>query len=663
MKAPYHPDPFEYHDNRFTGRDEKLERKYGHEWEETLVDTGAAEPHKIRPLFNLVKMKWLFAFVSILIVVLMGRLFQLQVVLGKTFESEANKNRYRIQIVKAPRGVIYDRNKALLVNNLPQFDVAIVPADFPQKSDDAKINDIKEVLKSYIDLNDQHFESVVKELNYGSYIPVTLAENVERDSALLIESELYNLPGITIEKIPIRNYSYPEDFSHVLGYIGRINEKEVRERERTNEAYLPNDLVGKAGLELSYEDVLRGTYGKRQVEVDSHGKVKKVLATQDPKPGHDIVLSIDKDLQMFVRETLVEKAREHGSSKASAVGINPQTGEVYFFVTIPSYDNNLFTRGISSEDYNTLLEDENKPLVNRALNGVYPPGSIVKPVMALAGLEEGVITDNTTILDEGKILVPNKYNPDIVYQFVSWNLSGLGPMNVYNAIAKSSDIFFYYVGGGFEDFEGLGADKIREYYELFSFGSKTGIDLPGESTGLIPTTEWKEEVKKETWYLGDTYHLAIGQGDLLITPLQAAVFTAAIANGGTMYTPKILKKTYNPEDNTVHEFQPNSVKENVVNKGNVAIVKKAMRETVLSGSAKELQGLPVPVAGKTGTAQFANNTKTHAWFTAFAPYENPTIAIAVIIEGGGGGQDVAVPVANEILQWYFENSDTSMNTP
>ncbi|MBU1167555.1 penicillin-binding protein 2 [Patescibacteria group bacterium] len=661
MKNHFHPDPFEFQSRKNVIKGSDVERDYGREWEETLVDAGASEPRKIRPLFNMKKLKWLTVVVLVFLGMLLTRLVDLQVVHGEEFQKKSYENRYREHVLRPPRGVIYDSKRNLLVRNVPRFDVAVIPADFPKIGETEKLQQIAQILEAEIEHSQDEFMEQVTRIDYGSYRPVEIRENITREQALILESKQLELPGIEIQKTPIRKYLFGEDFSHILGYIGRISEIEVDEKEKRKEEYLRNDMVGKSGLEISYEDVLRGKYGKQQVEVNSWGKIKKVLATKEPHPGDDIILSIDIDFQKYVREKLQEGAFRAGSKKASAVAIDPQTGDILAFVSIPSFDNNLFTEGISSEDYKKLLEDEDKPLINRPIAGVYPPGSIMKPVVALGALQEGIVNDQTTIVDRGKIEIASKYDPDTIYKFVSWNLSGLGPMNLYSAIAKSSDIYFYYLGGGFEDFEGLGAERLYDYYERFLLGTKTGIDLPSESPGLIPTPEWKQKVKNETWNLGDSYHLAIGQGDLLITPLQAAVFTATVANGGTVYKPRIVKKTYNYQANEIREFQPQVLKDNFVDDYNYDMVQKAMRETILTGSGKSLNTLPVEIAGKTGTAQFANNTKTHAWFTAFAPYDNPEIALVVLVEGGGEGQEVAVPIAGEILKWYFEEKENNNN--
>lgn len=655
MKIYFEPNPFEFQSQKNVMKPDDTKRCLGVEWEEILVDTGASEPQKIRPFFNLNKMKWLFGIVICLLVVLFSRLFHLQIVLGQEYEKKALENRYRELVLKPSRGIIFDHNKNLLLENVPRFDVVLIPADFPKAKEKDKIKKIGEVLKNEIDFSVGDYETEANKINRGSYTPVLLKEDITRDQALMLEARLLELPGIEIQKNSIRHYLFPEEFAHILGYIGRINEEEIEIKKKNQEEYLKNDLVGKMGLELSYEETLRGSFGRQQVEVDSFGKIEKVLATKEPRSGSNLLLTLDRDFQIFIRQKLEEGAKKASSNKAAAVAINPKNGEILAIVSIPSFDNNLFTGNRSNEEIKKLFENEDKPLLNRPVSGVYPPGSTIKPVVALAALQEKIIDDKTVIVDNGKIDVVNKYNSNIVYHFVGWNLNGLGPMNVYSAIAKSSDIFFYYMGGGFEDFQGLGADKLYDYYTQFLMGKKTGLDLPSEATGLIPTPAWKEKTKNEAWYLGDNYHIAIGQGDLLITPLQEAVFTAAIASGGTVYKPHLVTKAFNQQDNETKEFYPQVLKENFLRKENFEIVKRAMRETVTSGSAKDLNRLPFNVAGKTGTAQFANNTKTHAWFTCFAPYEDPEIALVVLVEGGGEGQDAAVPIASEILRWYFEN--------
>jgi penicillin-binding protein 2 len=312
----------------------------------------------------------------------------------------------------------------------------------------------------------------------------------------------------------------------------------------------------------------------------------------------------------------------------------------------------MFSRGITSQEYQNLLTDKNIPLLNRVVSGTYPPGSTVKPMIAIAALTEGVITIKTKILDNGVIKVGS-------YTFYGYDRSGLGMMDVYSAIARSSDIFFYTVGGGNQDtgFKGLGPEKLAEWYRKFNLGKTLGIDMTNEKPGLVPDPEWKEKVRGEPWYLGNTYHYSIGQGDLLVTPLQVNSWTATIANNGRIMKPYILSEVKDFENKVIFKREPESISENAFDLTDLKIVQDGMLQTVTSGSARSLSTLPVSIAGKTGTAQFINQnlTATHAWFTSYAPFEDPKIALTILVEEGGEGSTVSVPVAEKVYEWLIQN--------
>jgi penicillin-binding protein 2 len=372
-----------------------------------------------------------------------------------------------------------------------------------------------------------------------------------------------------------------------------------------------------------------------------------------------VYLNVDKGLQEFA-------ASVFNKAKGAVVIMEPKTGAVKALVSVPGYDNNLFAHGISSADYQKLLSNKDLPLFNRAIAGQYPPGSTVKPMVALAGLEEGTITDKTTIVDRGVLVIPNQFNPGIAYNFYGWNHGGLGPLDVYSAIARSSDIYFYTVGGGHPDSPNiknpLGANRLASWYRKFGVGSLLGIDLPGEKTGVVADPAWKENYFKSDailrkWYLGDTYHISIGQGDMLVTPLQMAEWTSVIANGGVGYKPQLVQKIVDQNGQTVLEPKPEELVHQFGKPENWKIVQTAMRDTVLYGSAKQLLSLPITSAGKTGTSQFdgSDPSRTHAWFTSYAPYEDPKIVVTVLVEAGGEGHAEAEPIAKQILQWWSQN--------
>jgi penicillin-binding protein 2 len=630
------------------------QNKQGYEWEETLVDTGSFRPQTIKPLFDFDKLKWVYFLILFTFLIIFSRLFYLQIVLGETLREAAEENRYRVNRLPALRGVVYDRDNNLLVKNIPAFDVVVIPADLPKNENEK--NKIWEELKSLIDIKAEELEILTKEIDYSSFQPFLIKKNIPRNQALILETKINEFAGIKIEKNPIREYAFPDDFSHILGYVGKISEEEFEENKKQN--YQLIDYIGKDGIEKKYENNLRGINGMERVEVDSKGNIKKVVASQESIAGQNLILTINKDLQIKSREALERGMRSAHSKKGTVVILNPKNGEILSLVSMPSYNNNIFNRESKDSDYGDLISNSDQPLFNRTIGGLYPPASTIKPVMVAAGLEEGIITSSTIINDAGAIDVPNKYDPSVVYRFVSWDRSGLGLMNLFSAIAMSSDIYFYYIGGGFKEFRGLGAEKIVKYFKDFGLGRELGVDLPAEAGGLIPTPEWKKKIKNEEWYLGDTYHISIGQGDLLATPLQVASYTATVANGGKLFRPFIVKEIIDNNKNIVQENKEEIIREGFIKDDNIRLVKRGMRETVLSGSAKSLSSLPYEIAGKTGTAQHGGSDKTHAWFTAFAPYEHPEIVVVVLVEDGGEGSAVAVPIASEILEWYFNDIKT-----
>lgn len=340
---------------------------------------------------------------------------------------------------------------------------------------------------------------------------------------------------------------------------------------------------------------------------------------------------------------MVAKTRSRGGA---LVAIDPRNGEILALASAPTFDNNLFTQQKDPAALAALFQDERNPLFFRPTDGQYPSGSTMKPFVASAALSLGVITPTTTVNSTGGIRVGQWFFPD-------WQSGGHGITNVRKAIAQSVNTFFYMVGGGGDGFQGLGVSRLVPFLARFGFGQASGIDLPGEAIGLLPTPEWKEETKNERWYIGDTYHLAIGQGDVLVTPLQMAVATAAIANGGTVYQPRLVT-TVEDAAGRRSALGPQTKGELVASSQTLAVVREGMRDGVLDGSSRAMQSLPVSSAGKTGTAQFGNGSATHAWFTAFAPYEDPTLAIAVVVESGGEGHAAALPVARDVIAAYFE---------
>jgi len=553
---------------------------------------------------------------------------------------------FRIQNIRPTRGVVYDRKFKKLVVNIPAFSLKIIQADLP-KDEAVRIVLIKEI-SELIKESEGVINNLLDENKEYFYQPVIIKENIDYEDALLLYVKSINMPGVLLEKVSRRAYISNEvinSISHILGYNGKISREELAKNK--DNGYLLDDYIGKSGIELSFEKELRGELGRSQIETNALGKQIRVIAKNDAVSGVDLILSIDLEFQNYIESLLKEELEKIKKKNASIVVMDPRNGEIISMVSYPSFNNNLFAGGISVSEYEKLINDEQNPLFNRAISGAYPPGSTFKPIIAAMALDEGIIRGNTKVSSVGGIWVGQWFFPD-------WLSGGHGSVNVKSAIANSVNTFFYYIGGGYKDFEGLGIEAIVDKAQLFNLGNKTGINLPSESSGFMPSVSWKEEKFNEPWYIGDTYHVAIGQGYMLLTPLQSAVYTSFFANGGVLYKPKIVKAiTY--EVNVAKELPNEYIEKDIISKKNVELVREGMRGTVVYGSARSLGSLPFSAAGKTGTAQFSNEKDPHAWFTCFAPYEKPTIAISVLIEEGGEGSAVAVPIARKILEYWWEH--------
>lgn len=615
------------------------QRKKEVDFEEILLDEKHKNSGKIDNYFDISKIKRLRWLLSLVILVLFSQLFYLQVIKGNYYTSISEKNYIRTTKIESPRGIIYDKNMQQIVFNVPVFDLVITPGDFFK--DRSKVESKKNELAGIMQISAKEFAEKIKDIDPSSFQPFPVMENIAKEKALVIDDKIKDMGGVKLENSAIRKYSDGKDFSFIIGYSGKINQNELKQ----NSDYLLTDTVGKEGLEYSYEKDLRGTYGVSEIEVDSLGNVKRTMQKQDPVAGNNLVLNIDADLQKRLYKDIEDMAaKKVGTTGGSVVAIDPRNGAILALVSYPSYDNNSFASGISTIEYNQLLSDKNNPLFNRAIAAEYPPGSTFKPMMAAAALQENIISPTKVLSTTGSISVGG-------WTFLDWK--NLGQVDMIRAIAMSCDVYFYTVGGGYGDIKGLGADRIKKYANLFGLGELSGIDIPGEKPGLIPDAAWKKQTRNEPWYIGDTYHMSIGQGDVLTTPLQIADYTAVIANGGILYKPQLVGKIVDTNGQTVKTFDKEIIRQNFISPQNMAWVQKGMRENVVSGSGRLLNTLKVEAAGKTGTAQYAGNTKTHAWYTVYAPYQNPEIVMAIMLEGGGEGYDVSAPIAKDILDWYF----------
>ncbi len=652
-------DPFSIQSGKF--KDGKLEAVYRSTWsEDAFMSGGLKEKETIGNNFDTTKLSYIFVLLFFSLGILLSRAAWLQVVKGSYYHAMAEENRIRIERIQPKRGVIYDRNGISLVRNRANFMLYVVPADLPKDEELARI---------VIEVQDILGEDIGERIKTGilgvdlsspkAYQPLFIDDKIEYEKAMLLYLKSFSWPGVVLSNRSNREYLYtgvniklndsddvPKklfSLSHLMGYTGKISSDEL---VQFGSEYKPIDYVGKMGIEYFWENELKGINGKKQIEVDTFGNEKKIIGEKSAIDGNNLLLALDINFQLKLEEITLAHIEKLGLKKASVVALDPRNGEIIAMVSLPAYNNNLFARGITQAEYTKLLENPANPLVNHSISGQYPSGSTIKPVMAVAALEEGIITENTYFISTGGISIGQ-------WNFPDWKAGGHGRTNVRKAIAESVNTFFYYIGGGYENFQGLGVETIGTYFERFGLGSQSGIDLAGEQSGFIPTREWKEKAKGEPWYVGDTYHMSIGQGDVLVTPLQVANFTAVFANNGKLYRPHLVKEILDSSDNIVEVIDTSPVRENFLDDYNVQIIKEGMRQTVTKGSARSMLSAPVEIAGKTGTAQWASDKENHAWFTGFAPFDNPELVITVLIEEGGEGSSVAVPIANEAFSWYF----------
>jgi len=600
--------------------------------------------------------RWLWLVLLAAFFLLGGRIFYLQIAQGPDFRSLADNNQIRSRVILAPRGLITDSAGQVLAQNTASFNLVAIPFDLPKNQESLQ----KEIagLAQNFSLNPADILAELKTADKNSLDPVEIKQGLTNDQSIMFQTIAGQFPGFEAQQIPIRQYLDPLAFANVLGFTGLVSPGDLNRQNKN--AYATVDFIGKTGIEASYEKYLHGQNGADIIQVDATGKFLSDLGQNSPGPGNKLVLNLDKGLQ----DRLYQDLSTIKSPKAAAVALDPRTGAVLALISLPGFDNNLFAGGISQQDYQKLMGDPNLPMFNRAVSGQYPPGSTSKLMTATAGLQEGVIDQNTKIVDNGDLVVPNQYDASQKYDFRGWKPGGLGAMNVRSAIALSSDIFFYEVAGGSPNgsLQGLGADRLAEFFRKFGMGKSMGIDIQGEKGGLVPDPAWKMQYYNNDplqgkWYLGDTYHMGIGQGDLLVTPLQVAMWTATVANNGVGMRPEIAARAVDQNGKTVWENKPAIDVSNIASLSNIKIVQEGLRQTVLAGTAKTLQTLPISSAGKTGTSQFdgSDPSRTHAWFTCYAPYEDPQIVITVLVEAGGEGNAAALPIAKEALQWWAAN--------
>jgi penicillin-binding protein 2 len=592
----------------------------------------------------------------LLVIILFSRLYYLQVIQHQHYSTLSTNNRVTIQAISPIRGLIYDAHGKIIAENLPSFTLHIIP----EKVDD--LDKVLTLLSKIVDLEEsdiKRFKKQIKRKHRFESVPIKFHLSEEEVAVLAVNR--HRLPGVEVEAQLTRHYPYGKETAHVVGYVGRINEKELKklnaEGKSTN--YSGTNYIGKLGIEKSYEELLLGKVGFQQVETDVRGRVLRVLERTDPIPGKDLYLNLDIKLQQVAMQAF-------GDEQGALVAIDPNNGDVLSMVSMPTYDANLFVNGIGYKAYKELNTSVSRPLFNRTILGNYPPGSTTKPFFALAGLE---LED---ILEDEETFCPGYYQlKGKEHKYRDWKKWGHGKTDMHKAIVESCDVYFYSLAYR------LGIDKMYHFMSLFGFGQQTGVDVPGERSGLMPSRQWKRKAKSQAWFPGETLITGIGQGYLLVTPMQLVSGVATLANRGVRYQPQLVKSISQVEDSgkiVKSEVKPELTTTIPINKANnwKAVI-EAMKAVIHSdrGTARRLnkKDMPYTIAGKTGTAQvftvaqddeykeeeLAKKLRDHALFVAFAPVEKPQIAVAVIVENGGHGGSVAAPIAGKVIEYYLQN--------
>lgn len=669
------------------------------------------------------------------IVGLGARLWFIQSIRADELAARAQANRYVTREIEADRGVIYDSAGRQLVFNTPRFSASLVPGALGELAPEERERVLRQLANvlgrplgtrsaslrvGRVGPRDASAMAQDEELaaTFGttrsieSYLPrdragrvmfagwnaVAVDRNVTRETAFELIEAASDLPGVVIDEPSVRGYPAGPTMAHLLGFTGSIPEEGVQ--GYLEDGYRIYDIVGRSGIEATYESALRGVKGHKVVMVDASGREVDApddddlaRVTDPPVAGSNVHLTLDLSFQEAVERALARGLAGVGARAGAVAVLDPRDGAVRALVTLPHYDNNMFSAGASPEEFISLLTDPARPLVNRAISG-QPPGSTFKIITASAALQEGVIDTSTRIVDPGMIVLPNEYNPKIVYPFVCWNRGGHGALNVVQALAHSCDVFFYEVSGGYYENganqAGLGSERLARYARAFGLGQATEVELLGEADGLVPTPVWLTDFSGEYWGTGQTYYMGIGQGYTLASPLQMANVVAAIANGGTLYRPHLVQRVGDGaealEPGGAGSGAPGGVLAQVpVEQSFLAAVREGMRGSTTYGTALPAWShLPteISVAGKTGTAEFCDwvpelqtcrkdregHLLTHAWYVAFAPYEAPEVAIAVFVDGSGldhviQGSQVAAPIAGDVLRAYFGLPERAAERP
>lgn len=630
------------------------------EWvtpEETLIDSGSEHSDLERPIPH-GAFRFTFISAAFLFLLVFAFSFKLAVSEHEEYARLALDNKSVNFFIPPPRGLVFDRLGQALVKNLASFDLLVISKEVRENKDTVQIGKVADILGT----PREEFGLSVDENSRKSSV-FFAAEELDKDQVL--ELKYLDPKGFYVVPDTNRYYVDGHQFSSILGYIGKVNIADLNK-----DYYKPTDTIGRLGVELQYEELLRGEHGKIffspvRSKTSATGGSSADHAFEagrtsngmniDPVPGRNLVLNIDYDLQKKLYNELYGSLVGANLSRGAAIIQNPANGQVLAMVSFPSYDNNLFSSSLSDKDFKNLFESGSRPLFNRVISGLYNPGSTIKPFMGLMTLQENIFTPQDVIRDCVRLVVPNPFDPDSPSIFKNWR-EDTGLFNLRRAISQSCNIYFFIAGGGFGNIQGLGIERIAKYLMSSWADKDLGIDLPGEVKGFVPTPDWKEEKRGEPWYQGDTYNVSIGQGDLLVTPLWLNSYISGIANGGTVYKPQVAQRVVDEKKNDIRIFQKEQLFQFPFTPDVLSEIKSDMEETVISGTAKLLQNLPVRAGAKTGTAEVIKGQSINALFAAFAPFENPEISITVLVEGASSNQGAAVVVADHVLKWYFERA-------
>ena len=579
---------------------------------------------------------------------LLMRLWHLQILNVDDYQAMSENNRLRFVPVAASRGAILDRNGVVLVSNRPSFSLAVIPQEVKDKET------LLTQLSSLLALDRAEMaERWDKNKGRAKYYPIVLASNITRDQVEIVEENRLRLPGVEIEMKPVREYSSGVLGAHLLGYIGEISEKELN--YKGFEEYNPGDYVGKNGIERALENELHGEDGGRQLEVDARGRVLRTISETYPTVGNSVVLTIDSAIQKQAEKAFGEQA-------GAAVAMDVNSGEILAFVSNPGFDPALFSGKLPADIWKGYLEDKRHPLENKALSGQYPPGSTFKIITALSGLQDDKINDSTSVNCSGSYDLGTS-------TFKCWNKKGHGTTNLRKSLRESCDVFYYQLG------EKLGVDKIAATAKAFKLGAPMGVELQNEKAGLIPTTEWKQKRFGKRWFHGETLPVAIGQGYVLTTPIQLASMIATVANEGTIFRPHLVKRIVDADGKPLRETKPEVIGTTTFSKESYRLVKQGLLAVVneSGGTGAMARLYDVKVAGKTGTSQVVKlrdskqgtpyQFRDHALFVAFAPFDKPEIAVAVVVEHGEHGGAAAAPIAGRMLRAYFDGKKPARKEP